>query len=368
MLTAIVHLFVVGRTRSEDRVAYKFEDYQEESGRIHIETHSALFEKTINSWLSLKGQYVYDGISGASPTGAPPPTGSDQVPTATLDDVRQAGTLELIAKLGRHTLTPQIAYSSESDYRSLGIALTDAIDFNEKNTTLAVGIAHNFDEIQPEFWDSAEHKDSTDVLLGVTQLLDARTVFTANFTFGYSDGYLADPYKGFRFDGYPDPTAVFGEKRPGYKSKEILFLSLTRFFDKLNGSAEAEYRFYHDSFGIDSHTLGLAWHQKIGKYVIVAPLFRYYTQSAADFYAVRLPGDPSDPDSLVPIPAYYSADYRLSELHTLTYGLKLIVTPKQWLQFDAAYKRYEMIGDDAVTSPSAYPKADIFTVGASLWF
>lgn len=368
VLTIAVHVLPVSRTRSEDHVDYKFEDYEEQGGRIRILTHAALFELTANSWLSLKGHYVYDGISGASPTGAPPPAGSDQVPLAELDDVRQAGDLTLAAKLGRHTLSPQFAYSSESDYRSLGLSLSDAIEFNDKNTTLIIGAAHNFDEVQPVFWDTPRHKNSTDVLIGVTQLLNPKTVLTANLTLGYSAGYLTDPYKGFRFDGYPDPTAIFPEKRPRHKSKEILMLTLAHYFDALNAGAELEYRFYHDSFGIKSHTAGVTWNQKLGKRVILSPLFRYYDQTAADFYAVRLPGDPSDPDSLVPIPAYYSADYRLSKMHTFTYGISATVIVNDHLHLDAAFKRYEMFGDDGVTSDSAYPTANVFSIGGSVWF
>jgi len=368
LLTFAAQLLPLGRARSaEDHVDTKFEYYIEDANRIKIVTQGVLFEKSLTANLSLKGEYVYDGISGATPTGAPPPVGANQVPTTNMEDVRHAGALELAAKLGPHTLTPQISYSTEGDYDSLGIALNDAIEFNEKNTTLLLGVAHSFDTIQPEFWTRAKHKDSTDVMVGVTQLLNPRTVLQANLTLGYSWGYLADPYKSFRFDGYPDPTGVFPEKRPGHRTKEVLFLSLTHFFEKPNASLEVSYRFYHDSFDILSHTVALAWHQKIGNHLILSPLFRYYDQTAADFYAVRLPGDPSDPDSTVPIPDAYSADYRLSSMHTLTYGVEAAILIKEWLHVNAAYKRYAMFGDDD-TPTSAYPNAHVFTIGARLWF
>jgi len=38
------------------------------------------------------------------------------------------------------------------------------------------------------------------------------------------------------------------------------------------------------------------------------------------------------------------------------------------LSFDAAYERYQMKGRDGVTSQSAFPDADIVTVGARLVF
>ncbi len=96
-------------------------------------------------------------------------------------------------------------------------------------------------------------------------------------------------------------------------------------------------------------------------------------QTAADFYAVQLPGDPTvspdDPFSPhIPIPKYYSADYRLSALQTFTYGINLSVTLKEHLTFDLGYKRYEMYGKDEQTSPSAYPRANILSAGLRWWF
>ena len=59
------------RGRAEDRIAFKHEDYSEENGRIKIRTTSFLFERDLIPKLTVKGAYVYDGVSGATPTGAP---------------------------------------------------------------------------------------------------------------------------------------------------------------------------------------------------------------------------------------------------------------------------------------------------------
>lgn len=371
-VAVLTQLFTGSRSRSEDQVAYKDEYYLENGNRIDIQTHSLYFEKAINSVLSLKAEYVYDGISGASPTGGIPLPGSKKVPVANVEDVRNAGNLVVGLHLGNHTFTPQFSYSTENDYISLGLALNDAIEFNEKNTTLNLGVSHDFDHVQPLFWSSGKRKDSTDALIGITQLLDPRTYLTVNATFGYSDGYLADPYKQIHFMDYPDsqnpdPTVTFSEKRPGYKSKEILYVGATHFFDPLNGSLEGSYRYYHDSYGINAQTVGVEWFQKIGKHLIIAPMFRYYYQTAASFYATQLPGDPQSPE-LIPIPKYYSADYRLSELETLTYGAKVVYQINDHIRVDAAYKRYDMRGLDGKTSPSAYPKANVFTLGGTWSF
>ncbi len=361
------------RVRGENHVDYKYEDYSEESGRIHVRTHGILFEVEATSAVSVHGEAVFDAISGATPTGGPPPSGSRRVPLATMDDERSAGNLQVPVKWGgRHTTTPQFAYSLESDYESVGLSLNHTIDFNDKNTTLALGFAWTYDTIMPEFWfGDKEYKNSGDILVGVTQLLGPKTILTANLTLGAANGYMNDPYKGVRFDDYPDPNTLFREKRPGYRDKQIGYLSLTHFVTPLKGSAELTYRFYHDSYGIASHTVGLGWFQKIGKNIVVSPMFRFADQSAAAFYGVRFAGDaslPPDDPFYVPIPEHYSADYRLSAMQTFTYGLSATWRIKDRVSLDVAYKRYDMLGKDNVTAKDAYPNANVFSGGVRVWF
>ena len=380
-----------GRTKAEDRADYRYEDYKEADGRVHIQTHGAYFDVALRPWLNVQGNYIYDAISGATPTGAPSLHGEPDFATVPVSDIRRAGFVQAAIKAGNHTLSPQISYSKESDYRSVGVSLSDAIDFNEKNTTLSIGVSHSFDSILPNegegHWvngepvfsiDSNQDKDSTDVLLGVNQLLGPNDVLNVSFTFGYSSGFLSDPYKRVYFDGNgvdyynPDPDPLFRyivwpERRPDTKIREVLFLSYQHYFDKLDAGAELTYRLHHDDFGITAHTVSLEWHQKIGKIFTLSPLVRFHTQTAADFYNTHFPGDPLDQGAM-PLPKYFSADYRLSELDSLTYGASLSAKVYKHFSLEAAYKRYEMYGRDNITAKGQYPKANVITVGGTIWF
>ena len=101
--------------------------------------------------------------------------------------------------------------------------------------------------------------------------------------------------------------------------------------------------------------------------MILEPTIRFYEQSASSFYHLSVPGFvPSDGNPKRP--EFYSADYRLSHLQTLTYGLQAVVRATDWLSFDLGYQRYEMRGLDGQTSPTAYPKANIATAGLRAWF
>ena len=388
------------RIRAENRVDYRYEDYVEDNDRIHIRTHAVYAEQALNAKAVVKGNFVYDGISGATPTGAAAAPGTDRLPVQNFQDIRRAGSVELDLTAGRFITRPQISYSEESDYRSIGLSLNESIEFNQKNTILNLGVSRNFDQVTG-FWLANKtlwkDKDTWDGLLGVTQLLGPKTYLTANFSVGFADGYLTDPYKGVHFrydfpvDGYnADPSAAVGERRPDQRIKQVGYLGITHFVSALNGSVDANYRLHHDDWGIWANTAAVQWNQKVGEKLVISPLLRYHVQSAADFYAPVFNGTLVDPNgvnaalqsdgsllfegdagypgtgSVFSVPAwpnYYSADYRLSQMETWTVGVGIHWQVHEHVSVDLAYKRYLMNGLDGVTLQSAYPQAHVYTMG-----
>ena len=383
-LALSLYLMRLNRASAEDHVDYRYESYIEDGGRIGVDTHSWLFETKVTSWLTLRGDAVYDAIAGATPIGAPPATDiknpfpppgplNNTVPTAFMKDKRWAGSLDAELTFGPHHITPQLSYSTEHDYTSYGTALNYSLDLNQKNTTINLGWAHDWDTvISGTYLTQEKPKDTDHVLVGVNQLLTPKTVLTLNFTFRNSHGYLDDPYRGVVFDDYPqfdlNHPILFPENRPGHRLSYLGFGSLTQFITPLHGSIEGSYRYSYDTYGIHAHTVELSWHQKITQRILVSPLFRYYRQSAASFYQTQFGGDPTNPFDPTPIPTYYSADYRLSQMETYSYGINVSARVTQWFSLDAGYLRYGMYGLDHVTSQSAYPKANVITVGARVWF
>jgi hypothetical protein len=391
-LAVSIQLLQVRRAQSDDHADFKFLWYSEEHDRVTVWGPSFLVEKDLSSQLNLKIQGVYDVISGASPTGAPtnaqirlgstggsysvvsgassrsgtgttssqtpsPPralTASDYIlPTQRFHDARTGVNTELSLRSGSDLYTGQIAYSTESDYTSLSFTAKAAREFNSKNTVVSAGVSFNHDDVDVFRTLSTETKDGVQLFLGITQVLDPKTVLSANFTAGFSSGYLSDPYKVALVNG-----TLMPDNRPGRKDEQILLTTLTRAVDSLNGNAELSYRFNRDSFGISAHTASFAWYQKIGHAFVLSPSVRYYQQSAAYFYAVEFTGSPE----------FYSADYRLSNCASLSYGLKTVWTPRDNFSVDVAYERYNMWGRDRVTSSDAYPNANIFTVGFRFGF
>lgn len=404
LLILALQLLPLRRAMGEDRLDLKYMYYQEDGGRIGVQSPAVLYETDLSPTLTIKLEGIYDSISGATPTGnpkaatsrraetpatydnqntsgtipdytyrsgasskpkpkpkpkpapepPPPPvvTKNQKVQTEKIEDERIAVNLDVTKRLGNHSVGGMLSLSTENDYDSYGLSVRDAIDFNQKNTTLLAGAAFTHDLIDGAYEGDSETKDSVDAMIGLTQVLSPSTLFTVNLTLGQVSGYLDDPYKVVDLNGSAVP-----EKRPDNKDKKILYLALNQAFAEANGSAEVSYRYYDDSFGITAHTVEFAWYQKLGPEFILRPSLRLYEQSEADFYGLHFTGDPDA----------YSSDYRLSGLTAVGYGLKLIWSPNSSFSADIGYERYEQEGTDDETPSDAYPGANIIVVGARWW-
>jgi hypothetical protein len=281
------------------------------------------------------------------------PTGGYTIPTAEIDDTRVGANVELYGRTGPHQLSGKVSFSSEEDYQSLGIAISDGIHIGQSGTTILLGTAFTHDQITIFFEDSEETKRSVDAIFGINQIFNGNTVLQANFVIGTVSGYQNDPYKVVQLNG-----SLIPEKRPDSRDKQIIFLSLTRGLPGLNAAAEASYRRYSDSFDIDGNTISVAWFQRIGNHLILRPRARWHDQTEASFYAVSFEGTPE----------FYSADYRVSGLRSTSVGIKLIWQPSDRFSIDVGYDRYTQTGTDTATPAELYPTANIVSAGGRLWF
>ncbi|MBA3848725.1 MAG: hypothetical protein C0502_01860 [Opitutus sp.] len=354
--------------KAETTVSYKYQDYREAGGRIGVQVNSALIETTLGTAARLRFTGVIDTIAGATPTGQEVATPDGAVPLAQMEEERMAWTADYSHQFSRVNVTLGLANSRESDYVSDGASLNAVVDFNEKNTGLFVGLSATDDTLRVFHQTDWAGKRSVDALLGMTQLFGPHTKAGLNLGWGRSTGYLNDPYKIItkRTELLPGIflPLTFRENRPAERKKRNVFASLNHALPAARGAIDASYRLYDDSFGITSHTLAVAWFQKLGAQIIVIPSFRFYRQTAADFYRVSLTGTTITPSNL-PQPGgpFYSADYRLAACRSLTPGLKVVWNPTDRLRLELAGERYTMKGRDGVTSASAFPRADIVTAG-----
>ncbi len=239
------------------------------------------------------------------------------------------------------------SFSLESDYLATGLDLSYTRDFNQRNTALAVAISGSFEHSSPQGGipvpfatmppaserrgddddegddDSlpagrrgeSDHKWVSDLLLGVTQVLDRSTIVQLNYSVGSSNGYLNDPYKLLsRIDDAGTTLDYRYENRPDQRLRQNVFGQVRRHF--LGGVLSGSYRYYWDDWGITAHTVDSAYRWNVSDTFYLRPRFRFHHQSAADFYRRELL-------AADPMPEFASADYRLGEISAYTTGAKL---------------------------------------------
>jgi hypothetical protein len=362
-------------SRGEDTLTLKDQSWQEANQRVRVDSQYAQLDADLSTSTHFKVMGLIDSIAGATPTGEKPLTVGGATPEAPMHDRRKAWDAEFSHQFTRVNLTAGFANSRESDYVSNGWSLNTVTDFNDKNTNLLVGYGRTDDKINEEKlgWTIKRPKTGNDFLIGVNQLLDPNTSVSANISYGKSHGFESDPYKivsTTMLDLDPGFYYTVPENRPSEKNKVSVFLAGNHNVEKLNGALDASYRYYHDTFGITSHTLSLLWVQKLGDSFIVQPFVRLYRQSAADFYYTDLDAagivtsyEPILGETGTGKAPYYSSDYRLSKMQTVDVGLKLVWKIRPWISADIAYDRYTMSGLDHVTASDAYCKANVFTFG-----
>ena len=115
------------------------------------------------------------------------------------------------------------------------------------------------------------------------------------------------------------------------------------------------YRFYYDDWGIIAHTASIELPIKIGQKFTVYPMYRFYTQSEADYFAPKEVHLSTD--------KYYTSDYDLSAFDANQYGIGIRYTDiftkvKIWKfgikNIDLRYNHYTRSND---------LDADIITLG-----
>jgi hypothetical protein len=333
--------------------------YSESDGRVSILEPVANLGRNFEDESSLNVKVVIDAMTGATPNGAHAsssaqtftrPSGSGEYTVAPgaipLDDTFHDTRIALSADWIRPVIddSTRVALganvSSEFDYFSLGASATLLRDFNGRNTTLSAGLGVNSDTITPKggipdplknmtmagtptnrIGDS-DTKTTVDLLLGLTQVIDRRTIMQLNYTLGKVDGYQNDPYKivpvidpvtGLPIAQSGNDLPYLYENRPDTRSRQALFWQAVHHLNE--DVVRVSWRHYWDDWGIDSDTVELKYRYVLGAHDYIQPRLRYYKQSAADFYAHSLHhGDP--------LPQYVSADYRQGEFDSITAGFR----------------------------------------------
>jgi Protein of unknown function (DUF3570) len=223
--------------------------------------------------------------------------------------------------------------SIEDDYESRFGNINTRWDFNQKQTTVNVGVSYtnsdtratidhdantyiekndkfdpikDFPELDGKTLITGKRQDWS-VSLGLTQILNKSALVEAGFGFTRSTGYMENPYKAVTVafvdpnqdpfsnncsTGTPDilcgDVAALLEQRPDVRNQWNGSFRLVQNIDAVNAAVHFGYRVFSDDWGITSHTFDADWAQPLGNGWTVTPRVRYYSQDAADFYTPYL--------------------------------------------------------------------------------
>jgi hypothetical protein len=310
----------------------RYQDSQPGLQRIRVDSPTIGLRVPVAGRWTFEGAVLHDSVSGASPRWH-----SSISSASRMSDSRNAGELRVTHHWDRATLGVGIAGSSENDYRSRALSVRGSVTSDDANRTWSFGLGRAEDRIDPvNRVVVGERRRTTDLLLGVTQVLTPVDVVQANLTVARGEGYFSDPYKSI-------------DNRPRERNLTALPLRWNRHFVDPGATLRLGWRWYRDSWDVRAHTFSAEWVQPLPQGWTVTPLARMHTQGAASFFydPVYDPtlGPPFPPDYLADPGAIRSPDARLSAFGAASLGLRVAKAIDRSNLVDFRVEYYEQRGE-----------------------
>ena len=268
---------------------------------------------TASQW-ALTANLGVDNITSASTDRIDEGVTGDHVSGASRLDNRVFSLFNAGRQFGRQNWGFTLGFSKEYDYRSINGGVNWSMDFNQKNSNLAVTLHHYADTV--DLYDingvnqGEDDRTTTDLSATFTQVLGTKTVVGLELSLSNQSGFLSSPFQEVILtDG--DHVA---ERLPDSRRRTALRFSLNHAFsDRL--IQRSYYRIYDDDFGIQAHSVELETHFLLPfkRKTWLYPIFRYHTQTGSDYFGLPQQFSAGDP--------FYTADRDLSEFDSMKYGL-----------------------------------------------
>lgn len=250
------------------------------------------------------------------------------------------------------------SFSTEYDYSSIGFGGTYTKLFNEKNTELSIKANVFLDtwdilypiELRPftsggnglnsepfsgniitgnanynpnfiEFEDDG--RESYNVGVGFSQILHKNVQGSLSLDFVQQQGLLSTPFQRVYFsdveDSFIDEFQLADdiERLPDSRFKIAIGGRLNWYFNEFL-SVRTFYRYYTDDWGISSHTASIEIPIKIIDKFTFYPSYRFYDQSAADYF--------NDFETALSTDEFTTSDFDLSEYSANQFGFGVSYT------------------------------------------
>jgi len=265
----------------DDRADALYHRY--DGGGVTIDGPSVLLRKKFAEKYSVSANYYMDMVSSAS---------IDVMTTASpYTEERTQGSLAFDLLQGKTQYSVSYTLSDESDYTANTASFDLTQDILGDLVTVSFGFSQGWDEVRRN-GDAAfeETVDRRNYRFGLQLIATPRLLTGLNYEVITDEGFLNNPYRSVR---YLDDTSARGfsfqpELYPRTRTSNAVAIN-ARYFLPHRASVHGEYRYFTDTWGIDANTASIGYTHPWGKRWIFEAGYRWYDQSAADFYSDLFP-------------------------------------------------------------------------------
>ncbi|MGH7725934.1 MAG: DUF3570 domain-containing protein [Candidatus Eiseniibacteriota bacterium] len=204
--------------------------------------------------------------------------------------------------------------SSETDYLGQQLAASHNKSFMDEKWNASVGGSYGWDRIEPVADDDTNTGADTKTTLHWnvvgTRVVSPTMLLRMGVEYNLVSGLQHNPYRNVYAGGTNVP-----ERHPDHRSRSDVFVRFNKYMNN-RSSAKLSYRLYGDDWGIISHEVGARLSQYVRRGLFASYEYRWYTQSAADFYRPEY-------ETTSGVDGYLSGDYRMAELASHLFGFGL---------------------------------------------
>lgn len=161
---------------------------------------------------------------------------------------------------------------------------------------------------------TSKSRNSFSSSLSYSQIINQRLQVMFLVDLVYQKGYLGLPFHRVYFNN----NSLGIENLPDTRLK-IPIGFRANYFAGDNVIIRSFYRYYHDDWGLNAHTIELETPIKVNPFLSVSPFYRFYSQSAVDYFA------PYNAHTIAD--SYYTSNYDLSKFNSNFFGAGIRIAP-----------------------------------------
>lgn len=308
---ALTAVAVPRPTAAENLVTIRAAYFREPSTRV-VQPIAEIARDLPSGW-DVRASYLLDAITSASVAAG----------TLTGDNIFTEIRNEVGLQVGKRTGNTQVRvghhYSAESDYWSHTFTAAVAQHIWGDTGVVQASGGLGFDSMSSRGRTPACAKPGElDCSLrsyfggvGYTQIISSQFIAQASAEAGYLNGFQANLYRSVPNHGY--------EQVPDTRFRFAFAPRAAYYFPSTGTGLQLHYRYYRDSWSVDSHTVEGRVYQALTADLELRVGYRHYFQTPADFWCDWM----AAPGCYAPDARYYPGDPKLAPVRTYMPEVKL---------------------------------------------